>query len=89
MNLCLFFSDSRNAMLNSIREGGFNLRSAAIAASAAKPRLEPKNDLESKLNAALENMGKNFNYSDSESESDSDFDFDSEPDTETKPKPWN
>jgi hypothetical protein len=72
-------------MLNSIREGGFNLRSA----SAAKPRLEPKNDLESKLNAALEIMGKNFNYSDSESESDSDFDFDSEPEPETKPEPWN
>ena len=87
MNLCLFFPDSRNAMLNSIREGGFNLRSVANAAIAAKSRLEPKDDLESKLNAALEIMGKNFNYSDSESESDSDFDFDSEP--ETKPEPWN
>ena len=49
--------------------------------------LEPKDDLESKLNAALEIMGKNFNYSDSESESDSDSDFYSEP--ETKPEPWN
>ena len=73
-------------MLNSIREGAFNLRSVAIAASAAKPRLEPKNDLISKLNTALELMGKNLNPdSDTESESDSDFDFDSEP--ETKPEP--
>ena len=87
MNLCLFFPDSRNAMLISIREGGFNLKSVAIAASAAKPKLEPKNDLISKLNTALEMMGKNLNYSDTESESDSDFDFDSEP--ETKPEPWN
>ena len=74
-------------MLISIREGGFNLKSVAIAASAAKPKLEPKNDLISKLNTALENMGKNLNYSDTESESDSDFDFDSEPEPETKPEP--
>ena len=74
-------------MLISIREGGFNLKSVAIAASAAKPKLEPKNDLISKLNTALEIMGKNLNYSDTESESDSDFDFDSEPEPETKPEP--
>ena len=75
-------------MLNSIREGAFNLRSVAIAASAAKPRLEPKNDLISKLNTALELMGKNLNPdSGTESESDSDFDFDSEPEPETKPEP--
>ena len=74
-------------MLISIREGGFNLKSVAIAASAAKPKLEPKNDLISKLNTALEMMGKNLNYSDTESESDSDFDFDSEPEPETKPEP--
>merc|ERR1712183_1007866 len=54
--------DSRDAMLRSIREGGFNLKPVVISATTPRPKSD---DLFYKLNKALELIGSDkFNYSD-------------------------